>query len=175
MTHPNDPPHDHEHAHETLAPWEVLDARRPSAARILRGLAQFHEPMWEHYRYVTVPAKPAPVPVGALLTLWLNWEEARSSCPSCGALALMTGFGGLLSIGSMSGVCIGCAHVVFRYTPGLLYAVKSVQRAMRHTEFTWPMWSFPLVWSARGNATALVAALQELGARHLPSLGRARL
>jgi hypothetical protein len=157
-----------------LHPWQAVDRRQPSRARILREMARYRGPLAEHFPSIVVPARPAPTRLGALLLVWNWWEDARSSCPTCGAMALMVSFGGMLSIGHMSGICIGCAQVVTRRTGGFLVGHGAVRRAPDGSGYSWPI-QWGASWSMGGSATAIVAALQELGAAGLPRSGRARL
>lgn len=113
-----------------LPPWETIDRHSPSRARILREIARYREPLAEHFSNILIPSKPAPTRLGALLLVWNWWEDARSSCANCGAMALMISFGGMLSVGHMSGVCLGCAHIVTRHTGGFLVGHHAVQRAL---------------------------------------------
>lgn len=134
--------------------------------RILRALIAYREPMFEYYRDLLVPGKPGPTRLGAVLLLWERWIDARSRCTQCGALGMMTGFGGLLSVGSMSGWCLGCQHVAHRRTGGFGVALRAAQQALAGTGYSLPL-TFPQGWSLGGNASGLVSALQEVGAEGL--------
>ena len=158
----------------TLDPWETLERRRPSRVRILRALVAYREPMYEYYRELLVPGRPAPTRLGAVLLLWERWIDARSRCTRCGALGMITSFGGLLSVGSMSGWCLGCEHVVQRRTGGFGVALLAAQQALAGSGYALPL-AFPQGWSLGGSAWGLVAALQEVGAEGLSYQRRVQL
>lgn len=48
----------------------------------------------EQFPSVVVPTNPAPTRLGAVILVWHWWEDARSNCTNCGAMALKTSFGG---------------------------------------------------------------------------------
>lgn len=157
-----------------LPPWEPIARRKPSLARILREVIRLREPLADHYPNILIPAIPEPTRLGAIMLVWSWWEDARSPCAACGAIALMVSWGGMLSIGHMTGVCLGCQHVVTRYIGGMAIGLAAVHRALDGSGYKMPM-QFGPGWSLGGRAVALVAVLQELGATGLPNCRRARL
>jgi hypothetical protein len=75
----------------------------------------------------------------------------------------------------MSGYCLGCEHIVRRdNVDGIGASVMSAVHDVSLAGYDLPI-SIPRGWSLQGRASALVAALQEVGAEGLPPIRKARL
>ena len=107
--------------------------------------------------------------MAALLLVWNRWDYASGPCPRCGAPALATSFGGVLSIGSVSGCCTGCGGVVTRVGCGVAWVKRYCEQATAGTPYRIPIRSFPGGWVLRGEPRELVAVLQEVGATDVPN------
>lgn len=154
--------------------WNATDRRDPTRARLVRAIWKHRDPMYACYRELRLPARPQPICLGALLLVWDRWEGSRGACPSCGSLGLMTGAAGVVNVGSLNGVCIGCSRILHRRTAGIVSAMNSIRSSLAGTLYDIPF-VFSSGWSVGGKATGLVAALQEVGAEGLKWSRRARL
>lgn len=63
--------------------------------------------------------KKQGVPVGTLMLLWHQDARFTIRCPGCGQKAYEIAFGGLLSVGGIFFVCIGCDSCWFQQLGGL--------------------------------------------------------
>ena len=63
--------------------------------------------------------KKLGVPVGALMVLWHQDDRFTLRCPRCGQKAYGIAFGGLLSVGGIFFVCVGCNTCWFHQLGGL--------------------------------------------------------
>lgn len=154
-----------------LAPWvPVRRRRRPVEARLLAAMLEHREGLTQWYPRVLVPALDPAVrtPVAALLLVWQHWDFASGPCPRCGAPAVATSFGGVMSVGSVSGCCTGCGSVLSRDGAGFMWVKRCCDRATAGTPYRIPFRYFPGGWSLWGEPRDLVAVLRELGASGVP-------
>jgi hypothetical protein len=151
-------------------PWEPVRRHRTVEARLLAAMLACRERLLQWYPRVTVPTLDAEVrtPVAAVLLVWERWDYASGPCPRCGELAVATSFGGVMSIGSVSGCCTACAGVVTREGRGLSWVKGCCDQATAGTPYRMPFRMFPGGWTLRGEPRELVAVLHELGATGVP-------
>src|SRR6185437_7718245 len=100
-------------------PWDDVGDGAPELSRLLCAMLAWRQPLLTMYPTTPVPAE-LPTPVAALLLVWERWDLASGACPRCGAPALATSFGGLLSTGAVRGTCTVCAALVGRWVGGLV-------------------------------------------------------
>ena len=159
-----------------LAPpsWRLHLRRDPPLRQLLRALYRHRGALLAHYPHV--PLTPERTSLGALILLWERWDYVRGRCPKCRAVVLGVTFGGLLSCGSVTGCCLGCARLVSRFIGGAGLIQSAINERLRDTpyrltltaqappadagEFTYGGWG----WSLPGKLAELEAVLQELGA-----------
>lgn len=153
-------------------PWHAVERRSRARGQLVAAMLAHREPLLEWYPRVPVPSDDVTLytPVAALLLVWEHWNFAHGSCPRCGAPAVAIAFGGLLNTGSVSGCCAGCGQVVNRRGGGFPWVVRCCELATAGTPYRIPFRKFPGGWHLAGEPQALVAALQEVGARELPHL-----
>lgn len=145
--------------------WSPLNRHDEQRASLLRPLFSYRQQILDLYPRVPLAAErgTASVPVAALLLLWERWNYLRGPCPNCGSDALGTSFGGLLSIGSVGGCCLGCASVVTRPVGGMGVIARCLRAYLGDTPYRlWPDRSW--AWSLSRLQRPIVAVLQELGA-----------
>ncbi len=107
-----------------------------------------------------------PFPVGAAALLWAP-EHSRGVCGRCRGRVVVTGGGGLFSVGGLSGVCVDCQRPCSCPVGGL-FAVKRVfDAAVEGTPFRITNARFGGCIAARRRP--LWEALRALGVRPLPS------
>jgi hypothetical protein len=150
--------------------WEPVPRRRKTEARLLVAMLACRERLLEWYPRVFVPALDPKVrtPVAALLLVWDRWDYASGPCPRCGGPAVATSFGGVMSIGSVSGCCTVCGGVVTRPGRGFMWVKHHCDKATEGTPYRIPFRQFPGGWALRGEPRNLVAVLRELGANGVP-------
>src|SRR2546430_3384377 len=99
-----------------LAPpsWRAHARHDADLSRLLGALSRRRRDVLVCYPRVPLAdeATGTTTPLAALLLLWERWEYLRGACPACGSVALGVSFGGLLSVGSVTGCCLGCARLV---------------------------------------------------------------
>lgn len=142
--------------------WWFAGFGSESRARLLAAMYRRREDLLERYPRALLPAE-IPTPLAALLLVWERWSDASGECPVCGGLALGTHFGGLLSIGGVSGTCTRCGAIVTRSIRGLAAAISGCTSACEGTEYRIPFRSFPGGWRMTGDDDALWALLGEMG------------
>ena len=152
------------------SPWEPVRRRRTVEARLLAAMLACREHLLQWYPRVLVPALDPQVrtPVAALLLVWERWDYASGPCPRCGGHAVATSFGGVMSMGAVSGCCTACAGVVTREGGGLSWVKSYCDKATAGTPYRVPFRMFPGGWALRGEPRDLVAVLHELGAPGVP-------
>lgn len=107
-----------------------------------------------------------PLPIGALFLLWERWPACTGDCPECGAKVYGVGFGGLLSIGGVVAVCIGCSREMYRHIGGLMVVAEEFRPWLAGTPYA--LSSSVFGGCVGGDRRALVDALRDLGASNLP-------
>jgi hypothetical protein len=139
-------------------------------ADLLKAMLACRVQLYQYYPRVQVPALDPLVrtPVAAILRVWDRWDFASGPCPSCGGVAVATSFGGVMTIGSVSGCCTACGEVVTRDGGGFSWVRRCCEVATAGTSYRIPFRSFPGGWALRGEPHDLIAVLSELCAPNLP-------
>ena len=160
-----------------VRPWEVsgqnsekaqlvrLCLKREADLRRLNGWIEFPQ---SSCTYV-FGKEQRPLPIEALFRLWRRCEEATGRCPACGRRIYATGFGGLLAIGGMCGVCVECDSMVVRPVGGLARVRDVVAPYLAGSPFAITGMIFGAAHP--GRRLPLVEALRSLGETDLPSPG----
>jgi hypothetical protein len=158
------------HSDPLPRPWEPVRRHHKTEARLLSAMLACRDRLLAWYPRVLVPALDPEVrtPVAALLLVWEWWDYASGPCPRCGGPAVATCFGGVMSIGSVSGCCAVCGGVVTREGRGMPWVKHYCDRATEGTPYRIPFRRFPGGWGLGGEPRDLVAVLRELGAAGVP-------
>ena len=155
------------------ASWRVHLRRDTPLRELLRALYRHRDAVLAYYPHV--PLTKERTPVGALILLWERWDYVRGHCPKCRSVVLGVSFGGLLSCGSVTGCCLGCARLVSRFIGGAGPIQSAIHKFLHDTpyrltltaqlpppadagEFTYGGWG----WSLPRKLPELEAVLQEL-------------
>ena len=152
-------------------PWKPVRRHRKVEARLLAAMLACRDHLVQWYPRVLVPALDPHVrtPVAALLLVWERWDFATGRCPRCDGRAVATCFGGVMSIGSVSGCCTACGGAVTRDGGGISWVKHYCDKATAGTPYRIPFRLFPGGWALRGEPRDLVAVLHELGASGVPN------
>ena len=166
-----------------LPPWQAHAQRDAGLSKLLRALYRNRRDVLAFYPRVPLADESTggSTPVAALLLLWERWDYLRGACPACGSMALGMSFGGLLTVGAVTGCCLGCARFVTRHIGGVGPILSSVNEGLQDTpyrltlaarpappgngEITYGGWG----WALPPRLAALEAVLQELGAFDAPA------
>ena len=141
---------------------------------LLRALYRHRDALLAHHPHVRLT--PERTSVGALILLWERWDYLRGRCPKCRSVVLGVTFGGLLSCGSVTACCLGCARLVSRSIGGAAVIQSALHERPGDTpyrltltaqapppadagQFTYGGWG----WSLPKKLPELEAVLQELG------------
>lgn len=135
---------------------------------LVRGVFEHRDTILESYRLVKLPSDTPGIstPVAALILAWERWDYVQGECPDCGARALGTSFGGMLSSGSVGGVCTQCSLVVMRHIGGIGLAANGAQKSVEGTPYRFRFVNWR--WGFRGIPRRLVSVLRKLGVKELP-------
>ena len=154
-------------------PWERAgNLYDQDLCLLVRGVFAHREQILAHYPWVRLPYRVPQIttPVAALILAWERWNYLQGDCPDCGSPALGVSFGGMLSKGQVTGVCIKCARIVKRFIGGGGRAATGARKCVEGTPYRFKtgtgMW---YNWHFQGIPSALVAVLQELGEVELPT------
>ncbi|HEY9504769.1 MAG TPA: hypothetical protein VIQ27_02245 [Gemmatimonadales bacterium] len=154
-------------------PWEQGDAESRDLARLLDAMWRRRWRLAAHYPWVPVtPARVysqfhggfGPYPAGAVVRLWTYSPFLRGTCPRCGGDVLGFAFGGNLSRGHISGICLRCAAWLRRQVDGIGDYMSAIRPALQDSAFS--VNGGPRVGTTA--PVALVAVLGELGETALP-------
>lgn len=156
-------------------PWKALASFAPERSRLVAALWRRRAELLSWYPLVPVGLPDhrdqRAAPVGALLLLWERWDYAQGTCPRCLAPAFGTSWGGMLSLGSVGGVCTVCGVVVTRYIGGIGMVVEGIRNQLSGVLHGLGPRSYPGGWFLKGRCDTLIAVLQELGETDLPDPG----
>jgi hypothetical protein len=158
---------------EAPGPWKRTNWHDRNTSLLVRGVYEKREELLAHHPRVQLPSgiPTMSTPVAALILAWERWPCANGNCPECGAHALGTWFGGMLSTGAVAGVCTQCALMVGRHIGGAGAALAGAQRSVAGTPYKF---RFPggWHWEFIGVPPALVTVLRRLGVEKLPKPSR---
>ena len=153
--------------------WRVHAKRDPALRRLLRALYQHRREILAHYPAVPIADETE---IAAIILLWERWESLRGRCPECGSDVLGVGLGGLLSIGVVTGCCLGCARLLSHDIGGAPSIQSAVTDWLRDTPYRLTLMSRPTPpssgqlayggwgWGLSAALPELTAVLEELGA-----------
>jgi hypothetical protein len=138
----------------------------------MRGVYEKRKRILADHPMVRLPTTNRKVwtPVAALILAWERWNYVQGKCPKCGGRALGISFGGLLSIGSVAGVCTKCALVVSRHIGGIGMSVSGAQKCVEGTPYQFKFLNWR--WGIQGIPRPLVTVLRRLGVKELPKPSR---
>jgi hypothetical protein len=166
---------------DSLNGWTAGTCLLPEQAQLLRGVGRHLDVMRTTHRWVPFPqescsfafgAKGRPLPVGALIALWEGSAAFTTACQRCGGTVYVYSWAGLLSIGSLFGVCAACGQSHGQHIGGLAAAAALVQPVLHQTEFALAAAQFGS--ATIGKRLPLCKTLAALGERDLPSSQWAR-
>jgi hypothetical protein len=133
---------------ELARPWEPdkVKAKDSGQAAVLSALERHADALLAQDPWIPVPqtsctftfgSKSRPLPICALLHLWKTWPSLQGDCPKCAAKAAIRGysFGGLLTIGGITGACLQCGNQFVRWIGGLASSQATVQPLLKDTPF----------------------------------------
>ena len=106
--------------------------------------------------------------VAALVLLWERWDRASGECPDCSSLIFAQSVGGLLSVGAVSGVCLGCGLISSRHIGGMSEVLAGCRIAVDGTPFLLALSPSRWRFDFRGIPEDLIHALRCSGAGDLP-------
>ena len=115
------------------ASWRVHLRRDTPLRELLRALYRHRDAVLAYYPHV--PLTKERTPVGALILLWERWDYVRGHCPKCRSVVLGVSFGGLLSCGSVTGCCLGCARLVSRFIGGAGLIQSAIHKFLHDTPY----------------------------------------
>lgn len=106
-------------------------------------------------------AGPGPeIHAASMLCVWERSPYFRGECHACDGTMLGVGFGGLLTVGSVTGRCVDCGARGTRFLAGFGFGFGLVAQALAATP--WYFDCRPMAFNLGGDAPALRAVLQEL-------------
>jgi hypothetical protein len=113
--------------------WILRDTNNVGMANLIKDCLLYknvilknspHLPFPQHhcsfsYKLRVDPDKELSLPVGLLYHLWDKADEFRGRCPSCGSDIYGYTFGGMLTVGGIKGICLGCGQDASLWLGGL--------------------------------------------------------
>lgn len=153
------------------SPWIEGPDVSVDEAHLVRAL---HEHRWALLRcYGSLPlpdaGDPVEAPVSLLLHLWNRFEPMSGPCPNCRWAALGTSLDLASEQVTIRGRCTGCGRQVVRACGAPVPFMTDLVRSLAGTGLA-PAGSCG-TWEPVLRTPALLAVLQELGARPLPRAG----
>ena len=153
-------------------PWKGCKRHDRDLSLLVRGIYEKRKEILAHHPMVRLPTADPKIwtPVAALILAWERWDYVQGKCPKCCGRALGVSFGGLLSIGSVGGVCTKCALMVSRHIGGIGAAVRGAQKSVEGTPYRFRFLNWR--WGIQGIPQKLVTVLRRLGVKELPKASR---
>lgn len=154
---------------ELPADWErATKGYNRDLSRLVRVIYENRKKILESHPWVPIPGDDpkATTPVAAMILGWERWDHMRGQCPDCRGPSLGVMFGGLLTIGSVEGVCTQCGRIVSRPIRSFYAAFCGAALSVKGTPYTFKFVGWR--WCIRGIPATLVTMLKELGVKKLP-------
>ncbi len=154
-----------------LQPWVRSEDRYDHARKLLfRGMWQHRVTLVEQYPDLILPSVEPELRThaAALILAWERWDQASGRCPDCEYWTFAADFGGMLSVGLVSGVCIGCGLISTRNIRGMSEVLRGRDIAVQGTPFEIALSPSRWRFDFRGIPAELVAALRWCGVKELP-------